>query len=86
MSNKIQIKISIGRAYFITFINSYCSIYFLEDNSLSLESLKNLLFPPEIPDKEFNESVEFIRIIFDESIKNNKCSEEIQTELQKIVI
>jgi len=86
MSNKIIIKFPISKAYFTTFINSFCTIHFIEDNSLSLESLKNLLFPPEITDKEFNESVEFIRIIFDEFIKNNKSSEEIETELQNIVI
>jgi hypothetical protein len=85
MSNKISIKLPISKAYFTTFINSFCSIHFLEDNSFSLESLKNLLFPPEHLDKEFNELVEFIKIIFDEYIRNNKSTEEINSELQQNV-
>ena len=69
-----------------TFINSLCSIHFLEDQSFSVESLKNLLFPPQHPDKEFNELVEFIKIIFEEFIKNNKNSEEMSYELHQIVL
>ncbi len=85
MSEKISIRIPITKAYLTTFINSFCSIHFLEDQSFSVESLKNLLFPPQHPDKDFNELLEFIRIIFDEFIKNNKNTEEMIDELQENV-
>ena len=85
MSDKISIRIPITKAYLTTFINSLCSIHFLEDQSFSVESLKNLLFPPQHPDKDFNELLEFIRIIFNEFIKNNKNTEEMTNELQENV-
>lgn len=83
MSEFIFIKLPITKNYFITFLNNFISIHFYNDQSIVLESLKNLLFPPEHSDKEFADLVKFIQIIFDEMIKNNKGLENIKKELKE---
>jgi len=50
MSNK-KINIPISKPYFSTFLNNFISITYLNDKSTNLESLKNLLFPPEYLDE-----------------------------------
>jgi hypothetical protein len=86
MSDNIHIKIPVNKTYFNTFLNSFVSIHFYNDNSFTLESLKNLLFPPEHPDKEFNDLVNFIKIVFDDSIKLNKDQETLKNDLGLTVI
>ena len=81
MSEKILIKVPIQKTYFTTFLNSLVSIHFFNTTEFTIESLKNLLFPPEHPDKEFNELVTFIKIAFDELIRLNKDKETIEKEL-----
>jgi hypothetical protein len=82
---KINIKIPISKSYFNTFVNSFLNIHFLNDTSFTLESLKNLLFPPEHNDKEFNQLVDFIKIAFDDLIKHNKSELALKTDLEKFV-
>ncbi len=45
-----KINIPLSKAYFTTFLNNFISIIYLNDKSTNLESLKNLLFPPEYLD------------------------------------
>ncbi len=86
MTDKININIPINKTYFNTFLNSFISIHFYNDQSHNLESLRGLLFPPEHPDREFNDMVNFIKVVFDEMIKMNKDEEVLQNELKINVI
>jgi hypothetical protein len=81
MSNLIKIKIPFNKTYLNTFLNSFVPIHFYNDNSFTLESLKNLLFPPEHPDKEFNDLLNFVKNVFDDLIKLNMDKENIKKEL-----
>lgn len=83
MSEIIKILIPLNKTYLNTFLNSFIQIYFFNDNSFTLESLKNLLFPPEHLDKDFNELVNFIKIICDDLIKYNKDINQINKDLHK---
>jgi hypothetical protein len=85
MSERITINLPINKSYFITFVNSLIPIHFYNDDKFTVESLKNLLFPPEHPDKEFNDLVMFIKVIFDESLKNNKDIDNLRKELNNRV-
>jgi hypothetical protein len=85
MSEKITINLPINKSYFITFVNSLIPIHFFNDNKFTVESLKNLLFPPEHSDKEFNDLVTFIKIVFDESIRNNKDIDSLRKEMNNNV-
>lgn len=85
MSEPILITIPISKTYYTTFINSYILIYYFNDNSFTLESLKSLLFPTEFLDKDFDNLVNFISAVFDEYIKNGKEGEEIKKELENKV-
>lgn len=82
MSELIDIKVPINKTYFSTFLNNFVSIYYFNDNSITVESLKNLLFPPEHSDVDFNELVNFIKIIFDDLIIINKDSQRLKDDLQ----
>lgn len=85
MSEKLVIKIPLNKTYFNTFINSFFPIHFFNDNSFTLESLKNLLFPPEHNDKDFNDLVNFIKIVFNDYIKANKDVESLKNDLSSSV-
>ena len=85
MSEKIKIILPIKKAYFITFLNSLIPIHFFKDDSITIESLKNLLFPTTVSDEEFNTLVKFIFELFDELIKNNKDKILIEKDLKKNV-
>lgn len=85
-NEKISIILPIKKNYYNTFINSLISIHFLNEQTFSLESLKNLLFPPSLTDDEFNSLVKFILLIFDELIKNSKDKIILEKDLRKIVI
>lgn len=85
MSERITINLPINKSYFLTFVNSLIPIHFFNDDKFTVESLKNLLFPPEHPDKEFNDLVKFIKIIFDESIRNNKDKDNLIKEMKNNV-
>jgi hypothetical protein len=80
------IKIPINKNYFTTFLNSYLPIKYFNDDRVTLEELKNLLFPVEYSDSEFDELVEFISQICDELIRFTKDLNAIKTEISKKVI
>ena len=78
----LTIKVPINKTYFTTFLNSFLPIHFFNSTEFTLESLKNLLFPPQHPDKEFNDLVSFIKIVLDEVIRNSKDGEAIGRDLR----
>jgi len=77
----VVIKVPINKTYLNTFLNSFISIHFYNDDSFNLESLKNLLFPPQHSDKDFYDLVNFIKIISDNLIKFNKQQETLKKDL-----
>jgi hypothetical protein len=81
----INIKVPISKSYMNTFINSFIPIHFYGDTRVSLENLKNLLFPIDYLDNEFNDLNNFIRIVFDEVIKNNRDINSLKKDLEKKV-
>ncbi len=85
-NEKVQIKIPIKKTYYTTFINSLIPIHFYKDESITIDSLKNLLFPLSVSDEEFNTLVKFILLAFDEIIKNNRDNLSLEKELRKTVI
>lgn len=85
-NDKPNIILPIKKAYYTTFINSLIPIHFFADQSITIDSLKNLLFPPSVSDEEFNTLVKYILLTFDEIIKNNKEKSILEKELKKIVI
>jgi len=84
-NEKTNITLSIKKAYYTTLINSLIPIHFYADQSITIDSLKNLLFPPSVSDEEFNTLVKFILSTFDEIIKNNKDKSILEKELKKNV-
>ena len=85
-NEKIKLSLPFKRNYYITFINSLISIHFYNDNSITIESLKNLLFPPSVSDEEFNNLRDTIIFSFDELVKFNKDKTFLENELKKKVI
>ena len=85
-NERIKITIPFKRNYYITFINSLISIHFYNDNSITIESLKNLLFPPSVSDEEFNNLKDLIILSFDELVKNNRDKTHLENELKRNVI
>lgn len=55
----------INKSYITSFMTNYIQMTFLNDKSLSLENLKNLIFPSEYSENDFKDFVSFI----DEIIK-----------------
>jgi len=84
-NEKIKITLPIKKAYYTTLINSLIPIHFYRDQSITIDSLKNLLFPPSVSDEEFNNLVNFIKFTFDEIIKNSKDKNNLEKELNKTV-
>ena len=80
-----QIVIPLNKSYFTTFVNSLLNIYYFEDRTMTIESLKNLLFPAEHPDQQFNELVQFIHKIFEEIVRNGKDGEILRKEMSASV-
>ena len=81
-----QIVIPLNRSYFTTFVNSLLNIYYFEDKTMTVESLKNLLFPADHPDQQFNDLVLFIHKIFQEIVRNGKDGETLRKELSGSVL
>jgi hypothetical protein len=73
--------IPLNKSYFTTFVTSLLNIWYLDDTSMTVETLKNLLFPPEHPDLLFNQLVDYIRRIFEEVIKLGKDHESFRKEI-----
>jgi hypothetical protein len=73
--------IPLNKSYFSTFVTSLLNIWYLDDKSMTVETLKNLLFPPEHPDLLFNQLVDYIRRIFEEVIKFGKDHESFKKEI-----
>jgi hypothetical protein len=74
--------IPLNKSYFTTFVTSLLNIWYLEDKSMTLETLKNLLFPPEHPDALFNQLIDYIKRIFEDIIKLGKDPESLRKELK----
>ncbi len=83
---KYQIRVPISKAYMNTYINSFIPIHFYDDTRVSLDNLKNLIFPIDYLDNEFNDLNNFIRNIFDEMIRNNKDINSLKKEIDTKVI
>ena len=86
MTEIINIKVPISKSYFNTYLNSFISIHFFKDNQVSLENLKNLLFPLDYLDHEFNKLNDFIKNVCDDSIINGKDSILLRKDLIKRVV
>lgn len=86
MSEKINIELPFKRNYYITFINSLIQIYYYNDNSITIQSLKNLLFPPSVSDEEFNNLKDLITFSFDEILKQNKEKNLLENDLKQKVL
>lgn len=84
-NEKSNIILPIKKAYYTTLINSLIPIHFYGDLSISVDSLKNLLFPPTVLDEEFNSLIKFILLTFDEIIKNNKDKTSLEKQFNKNV-
>jgi hypothetical protein len=83
--NLIEIKVPINKTYFTTFINSLIPIHFYNDNRVSLDSLKNLLFTIEQTDTDFNNLVRFVTTVADEVVRTNKETNLIKEEFSEKV-
>jgi hypothetical protein len=81
----IKIKVPINKSYFSTFMNSFIPIYFMNDNRVTLETLKNLLFPVDYSDNDFNDLVAFVGLLCNEVIKTSKEITTIKSELSQKV-
>jgi hypothetical protein len=81
--SNILITLPFSKTYFSTFLNSFIQIHFYNDNSFTQESLRNLLFPPEYSDKDFNNLVDFVKHSMDETIKNNKDLTSLKADLSR---
>ncbi len=86
MTEIINIKVPISKSYLNTYINSFISIHFFKDNQVSLENLKNLLFPIDYLDSDFNQLNNFIKNVFDDIIVQGKELTVLRKDLIKKVI
>lgn len=68
----------INKSYITSFMTNYIQMTFLNDKSLSLENLKNLIFPSEYSENNFKDFVSFIDEIIKLSI--NKCLNDSQVK------
>lgn len=60
MSEIIEINPPITRNYFLTFMSNYIQLKYFNDKTISLESLKNLIFPSDYSEKNFSNFLVFI--------------------------
>jgi hypothetical protein len=85
MSNKKIIENPLNNSIFKTFINQFIQIHFFESSSekkkISLENLKNLLFPAETTEETFNNLIEFVENCLETIIKTNVDIDVIQNDL-----
>ena len=73
--SKIEIQNPLNHSMFKVFLSQYIQIYFFKnekDKKESLENLRNLLFPPETTDDDFNNLITFVTKLMDKLIKTEK--------------
>ena len=71
---------------FKVFLTQYIQIHFFKqekDKKESLENLRNLLFPPETTDDDFNNLITFVTKLMDKLIKTEKELEDILGEINE---
>ena len=84
--SKIEIQNPLNRAMFKVFLTQFIQIKFFKeekDFKSSLDSLKNLLFPPETTDEVFNNLISFVTKLIDLLIRTEKELDDISTELNE---
>ena len=84
--SKIEIKNPFSKSMFKVFLTQYIQIHFFKpekEKKESLENLRNLLFPPETTDDDFNNIISFVTKLMDKVIKTEKELEEIFGEINE---
>ena len=84
--SKIEIQNPLNQAMFKVFLTQFIQIKFFKeekDFKSSLDSLKNLLFPPETTDEVFNNLISFVTKLIDLLIRTEKELDDISTELNE---
>ena len=84
--SKTEIKNPLSKSMFKVFLTQYIQIHFFKpekENKESLENLRNLLFPPETTDDDFNNLITFVTKLMDKLIKTEKELEDILGEINE---
>ena len=84
--SKTEIQNPLNRTMFKVFLAQYIQIHFFKpekDKKESLENLKNLLFPPETTEDEFNTLINFVTKLMDKIIRTEKELEEVFGEINE---
>ena len=84
--SKMEIKNPLSKSMFKVFLTQYIQIHFFKpekDKKESLENLRNLLFPPETTDDDFNNLITFVTKLMDKLIKTEKELEDILGEINE---
>ena len=84
--SKIEIKNPFSKSMFKVFLTQYIQIHFFKpekEKKESLENLRNLLFPPETADDDFNNIISFVTKLMDKLIKTEKELDEIFGEINE---
>ena len=84
--SKTEIQNPLNRTMFKVFLTQYIQIHFFrpeKDKKESLENLKNLLFPPETTEEEFNALITFVAKLMDKIIRTEKELEEVFGEINE---
>ena len=84
--SKTEIKNPLSKSMFKIFLTQYIQIHFFKpekDKKESLENLRNLLFPPETTDDDFNNLITFVTKLMDKLIKTEKELEDILGEINE---
>ena len=84
--SKTEIQNPLNRTMFKVFLAQYIQIHFFKlekDKKEALENLKNLLFPPETTEDEFNTLINFVTKLMDKIIRTEKELEEVFGEINE---
>ena len=84
--SKTEIQNPLNRAMFKVFLTQYIQIHFFKpekDKKESLENLKNLFFPPETTEEDFNSLNTFVTKLMDKIIKTEKELEDVFGEINE---
>ena len=84
--SKTEIQNPLNRTMFKVFLAQYIQIHFFKpekDKKEELENLKNLLFPPETTEDEFNTLINFVTKLMDKIIRTEKELEEVFGEINE---
>ena len=80
--SEIKINPPINKSYLITFLNNYVQLKFYNDKSISLDSLKNLIFPSDFSELDFKNFIQFIDKIIILVINKNFSDEDLYNTLK----